>query len=116
VKRVTYRWQIPVAAEPRIITLKVEPDARLAAGAGGIARYLADSAGMASEASAELQAETVAACEQAFGRLPVARPVLQVRYALYSDRIEIELGLPDVQSTRPGQRLTRHFSQPIPSA
>ena len=102
--------------EPRIIALSVESDARLAAGAGGIARYLADAAGMASEASSQLQAEMVAACMQAFQSLTPERPALQVRYALYSDRIEIDLAGPDQLAAHAGRRLTRRFGQAIRSS
>src|SRR5262249_20033770 len=100
-KRAMLRWLTAVHTELRIISLRVDPDARLAAGAGGIARYLADSAGMASAASSELQAETVSACLQAFESLK--QSALQIRYALYSDRIEIDLSAPDAVSARPSK-------------
>ena len=93
--------------EPRTIALKVERDARLAAGVGGIARYLADSAGMSGEAPAQLQAATIAACLEAFALLSPADRAIQVRYALYADRIEIELA----QSGLAVKRLTRHIDQ-----
>jgi len=104
-----------VHIEPRTITLQIERDARLAAGAGGVARYLADTAGMASEASSQLQAETVAACLQAFESLASHPVVLQVRYAVYSDRLEIDLAVPGALAAQSGRRLTRYFDQTIAS-
>ena len=91
--------------------MKVERDARLAAGAGGIARYLADSAGMAGAAPAELQAATVAACLHAFECLRPEEPALQVRYALFADRIEIDLEHPGQSKAKPIERLTKHFRE-----
>jgi hypothetical protein len=112
---VTLPWPIAVRTEPRIITLRVERDARLAAGAGGIARSLADAAGMASEASSQLQAETAAACLQAFESLTSHPVVLQVRYEVYSDRLEIAFAAPGAPAAQSGRRLTRYFGQTIAS-
>jgi len=100
-----------VDTELRTIALKVERDARLAAGVGGIARYLADSVGMAGQAPAELQAATVAACFRAFESLTPEQPALLVRYALFADRIEIELEHPDKSPQKRVDRLTKHFGQ-----
>jgi len=97
--------------ELRTIALKVERDPRLAAGAGGIARYLADSAGMSGAAPAELQAATVAACLHAFESLTPEQPALHVRYALFADRIEIELEHPSRSTRKQVERLTKHFGQ-----
>jgi hypothetical protein len=110
------RWLIAVHTEPRIIALRIDRDARFAAGAGGIAHYLADAAGMAREASLQLQSETISACLQAFESLTSNQRVLQIRYALYSDRIEIDMASPDSASAQASRRLTRHFGQPIASA
>lgn len=73
------------------IELKVNADPRLAAGAGGVARCLADAAGIAGEAASQLQSATIAACLQAFEALTPAHPFLQVDYAQYADRLEIVL-------------------------
>src|SRR5262249_47611794 len=88
-KLATLPWPTTVPTEPKVIALKVERDARLVAGAGGVARYLADSAGMPGEGPAQLQAATVEACLQAFGSV-AADQALRVSYAVYADRIEIE--------------------------
>lgn len=114
-KLVTFPWPTAVRTEPRIITLRVEQDARLAAGVGGIARYLADTAGMASEMSSQLQAETVAACLQAFESSASDPVVLQVRYELYSDRLEIAFAAPGASAAQSVRRLTRYFGQTIAS-
>jgi hypothetical protein len=80
-----------VATEPRIVELKVSPDTRLAAGAGGVARYFADTAGLSSEAIAKFQAAAVAACTEAFESLTSEHPFLRVTYGFFADRIEIAL-------------------------
>jgi hypothetical protein len=80
-----------VAPESKTIALKIYPDARLAAGAGGVAHYLADAAGLADEAASQLQMATIAACLEAFESLTPEHPMLDIRYAWYADRIEIVL-------------------------
>jgi hypothetical protein len=82
---------IAVAANLRIIELKVDADPRLAAGAGGVAHYLADAAGMADEVASQLQSATVAACLRAFASLTPAYPLLRIHYEQFVDRIEIVL-------------------------
>lgn len=67
----------------------MDPDARLAAAAGGAARYLAESAGLANEAVAQLQKSIVAACLEAFEHLTGGRPHLDVTLTLFTDRIEV---------------------------
>jgi len=52
---------------------------------------------------------------QAFESLTPEQPALQIRYALYSDRIEIDLARPDQLAGHAGRRLTRHFGQTIAS-
>lgn len=82
---------ITVSAEAKNIELQIDPDARLAAAAGGAARYLAESAGVLSEAVAELQKSVVAACEEAFEYLIGDNPHLIVTLAVFADRIEIAM-------------------------
>jgi hypothetical protein len=100
-----------VDTEPKIISLKMERDARLAAAAGGVARYLADAAGLSGEGPAQLQAETVAACLQAFETLARPHLVLEIRYALYHDRLEIDLAGASQGASQAITRLSRHFGQ-----
>jgi len=80
-----------VAAESNTIRLQIDADARLAAAAGGVARYLADCAGLENLAVANLQSTVVAACEQAFENLDAQHPSLQVSLTLFADRIEVAL-------------------------
>ena len=47
----------------------IDPDVRLAAAAGGVARYLADAAGLDNGAVSALQTETVAACSKGLQQL-----------------------------------------------
>jgi hypothetical protein len=69
----------------------VDPDSRLAAGAGGVAHYFADTAGLSTEAASQLQAAATAACIETFESLTLEHPHLHVTYVLFDDRIEIAL-------------------------
>jgi hypothetical protein len=80
-----------VTAESRGIQLQIDPDARLAAAAGGVARYLAEAAGLTSDAVVKLQTSIVAACEEAFAHLVGQHPHLNVTLTRYPDRIEVAM-------------------------
>ncbi|MGC1486052.1 MAG: hypothetical protein WA789_19865 [Candidatus Acidiferrum sp.] len=80
-----------MSAESKGIELHIDPDARLAAAAGGATRYFAESAGMLSGAVAELQKSVVAACQEAFEHLTGVHPHLVVTLAVFPDRIEIAM-------------------------
>ncbi|MHB8500428.1 MAG: hypothetical protein ACYDCG_13875 [Candidatus Acidiferrales bacterium] len=80
-----------MSADSKGIELQIDPDARLAAAAGGAARYFAESAGMLSGAVAELQKSVVAACQEAFEHLIGEHPHLVVTLELFADRIEIAM-------------------------
>ncbi len=75
--------------EPKGIELQIDPDARLAAAAGGVARYLAESAGLSNEEVSQLQKSIVAACQEAFEHLTGEKPHLNVTLTRFSDRIEV---------------------------
>ena len=75
----------------KVIELQIDPDARLAAAAGGAARYLAEAAGLTSEEAAELQKSIVAACQESFENLTGEHPHLTVTLMRYPDRIEIAI-------------------------
>jgi hypothetical protein len=77
-----------VTADPKIFELRIDADPRLAAAAGGLAHFIADAAGLATEAAAELQRSVVAACNDAFENLN-ERARLTVTLAWYADRIEV---------------------------
>jgi hypothetical protein len=80
-----------VETEAKSIRLQIDADPRLAAAVGGAARYLADAAGMESEAVAQLQAAVIAACLEVFAYLREGHPNLNVTLARLSDRIEVSL-------------------------
>ena len=78
-------------AESHPIQLQIDADSRLVHAAGGAARYLAEAAGLASDAAVKLHKAVVAACEEAFENLTAQHPRLTVTIEHYPDRIEIAL-------------------------
>jgi hypothetical protein len=80
-----------VATELQSLLLHIEADARLAAAAGGVVRYLADAAGFENDAIARLQSAVVAACSEAFEHLSADHPQLQIKFTRFSDRMEVAL-------------------------
>ncbi len=80
-----------MSAESKSIELQIDPDARLAAAAGGAARYFAESAGILGEAVAELQKSVVAACQEACEHWVGNHPHLGVTLAVCADRLEIAM-------------------------
>jgi anti-sigma regulatory factor (Ser/Thr protein kinase) len=75
-------------------TLQFSADPRLAAAAGGVARYFADAAGMESDAVAKLQAATLAACELAYAHDPHTETLVSVEVTRFTDRIEVTVAHP----------------------
>jgi hypothetical protein len=80
-----------VSAEIKGIQLQIDADVRLAAAAGGAARFFGESAGLTNEEIAELQKSIVAACEEAFEHMRGERPHLTVTLARFPDRIEVAM-------------------------
>ena len=80
-----------MAAELKSLLLHIEADARLAAAAGGVVRYLADAAGLQNDAVARLQSAVIAACSEAFEHLTADHPQLQITFTRFSDRMEVAL-------------------------
>jgi hypothetical protein len=80
-----------VATELQSLLLHIEADARLAAAAGGVVRYLADAAGFENDAIARLQSAVIAACSEAFKHLSADHPQLQITFTRFSDRMEVAL-------------------------
>jgi hypothetical protein len=80
-----------VATEPKNLHICIDADARLAAAAGGVARFLADAAGLESEASTRLQSAVIEACLEAFEHLAGKHPHLEIDFARFSDRLEVSL-------------------------
>ena len=80
-----------VETESKTIKVQVDADPRLAAAVGGVARYMADAAGMENDAIAQLQAAVITACNDAFQLLTPASPHLTVAVSKMSDRLEVVL-------------------------
>jgi hypothetical protein len=139
-KRATFLLPTLVPTEPKTLYLKIDADARFAAGAGGVAKFFAEAAGLDGDAPQQLQAAVAAACQEAFERLPSGRP-LTVGFTQHADRIEVEIsydgeapavGLDsiaagasmmngvdriqyDTSAGRPRTRLTKYIKQGAPS-
>jgi hypothetical protein len=73
------------------IELQIDPDVRLAAAAGGAARYYGEAAGLTSEEALELQKSVIAACRETFEHLMGERPHLTVTLMRYPERIEVAI-------------------------
>jgi hypothetical protein len=71
--------------------VQIDGDPRLAAAAGGAARYFGESSGLEGGAVLQLQSTVAAACQEAFESLTPEHPHLTVTFARYADRIEIEI-------------------------
>jgi hypothetical protein len=80
-----------VAAEAKSIYMRIEADVRLAAAAGGAARYFADAAGLEGAALLEWQTAIVAACKEAFEHLTREHQRLDVTLTRLADRLEVAL-------------------------
>jgi hypothetical protein len=83
-----------VSAEAKGIDLQIDADPRLAAAAGGAARFLAEAAGLTNEEASELQKSIVAACQESFEHLTGNSPHLTVTFTRYADRLEIAIAHP----------------------
>jgi hypothetical protein len=86
-----FPWRTPVATEAKSIHMRIEADARLAAAAGGAARYFADAAGLEAPAIAEWQTAIVTVCKEAFEHLTREHPRLDVSFTRLTDRLEVAL-------------------------
>jgi hypothetical protein len=95
-KRATWHWQATtkhVTTHTQRILLQMDADDRLAAAAGGAARYMADTAGLENSEILGLQAAVVAACKHCFTCHSAAKSC-DVALQRLADRIEIELSFP----------------------
>ena len=78
------------------ISVRLDPDDRLVAAVGGAARYLADAAGLATEAILQFQASVVSACRHCFQCHSSHEPCgITLRRSL--DRLEVEVAMPGDQ-------------------
>jgi hypothetical protein len=75
--------------------MQIEADPRLAAAAGGAARYLADAAGLDTAAIASWQNAIVAACKEAFAYLTNEHPRLDITLTRTAERLEVALSRQD---------------------
>lgn len=82
---------------PSHLLLRLDPDDRLAAAAGGAARYFADASGATSEVIVEIQSAVLAACRHAF-HLQHQTASSFVRFERTPDRLDIILEFPGPQS------------------
>ena len=80
-----------MATEPKTLHLQIEADARLAAAAGGVVRWLADAAGLQNDVIAHLQSAVIAACSELFEHLTPTHPRLEILFARFTDRLEVAL-------------------------
>ena len=69
--------------------MQIDADARLAAGAGGVVRFIADAAGLEGAAAAQLQLTVITVCTETFEHLSREHPHLGIDFKRYADRIEI---------------------------
>lgn len=77
----------------------IDADVRLAAAAGGVARFLADAAGLETDAIARLQSAVIEACLEAFEHLAGKHPHLEIDFARFPDRLEVSLSHEDAGPT-----------------
>jgi hypothetical protein len=96
--------------------LRVDADARLAAGVGGATRCLADTAGLENEAISQLQSAVVAACQEAFEHLTEDHPHLDVTLTRLPDRIEVTLSHQGETSPAVGLDTIAGFAVPSDTA
>ena len=121
--------------DSRTIKVQLDADPRFAAAVGGVARYLADAAGMENDAIAQLQAAVVTASNDAFKLLTPDHPHLTATISKLPDRLEVILscecnskpsqdsdslgGVDQVQHETNGNlgiiRLTKFINQGAPS-
>lgn len=80
-----------MATETKQLRLKIDADDRLAAAAGGAARYFADQAGLGTDDTRRFESATVAACREAFENLTGGEARLEITLTWFSDRIEVAL-------------------------
>ena len=93
------RWLQAVTTEPKNLHMCIDADARLAAAAGGVARFLAEAAGLESDAVVRLQSAVIEVCLEAFEHLAGKHPHLEIDFARFSDRLEVSLSHEDAGPT-----------------
>ncbi|HEY1469768.1 MAG TPA: hypothetical protein VGF61_12050 [Candidatus Acidoferrum sp.] len=90
---------------PQTILLQMDADVRLAAAAGGVARYFADNAGLGNEAILNLQESVMLACKHCF-HCHTSATSCEITLLRYEDRLEIDLAVPGKERPQENQELT----------
>jgi hypothetical protein len=93
-----------VPTYPQTILLQMDADVRLAAAAGGVARYFADNAGLANEAILNLQESVMLACKHCF-HCHSSATSCEITLLRYEDRLEIDLAVPGKETPEDQQEL-----------
>jgi hypothetical protein len=93
-----------VPTYPQTILLQMDADVRLAAAAGGVARYFADNAGLANEAILNLQESVMLACKHCFHCHSSANSC-EITLLRYEDRLEIDLAVLGKETSEGQQEL-----------
>ena len=89
---------------PQTILLQMDADVRLAAAAGGVARYFADNAGLANEAILNLQESVMLACKRCF-HCHNSATSCEITLLRYEDRLEINLVVPATETPKENEEL-----------
>jgi hypothetical protein len=76
------------------VHLKMDPDVRLAAAAGGAIRCMGDTAGLPTEEIVQLQAAVNGACKKCFATQTTGKPC-EIDMRRTADRIEVEVVVPE---------------------
>jgi hypothetical protein len=103
-KPATSRSLIIVPADIQTISMQFDPDVRLAAAAGGVARYFADAAELDHALVSQLQASIVAVCKQEFGQSTAGSARLEVTLTRLPDRIEIVVKRQAAEGSRDSEK------------
>jgi len=74
--------------------MKMDPDDRLAAAAGGAVRLMGDSAGLATDAILQLQESVFAACKKCFRTQTTGKPC-EIDLERGEDQIRVEVIVPE---------------------
>jgi len=93
-----------VPTYPQTILLQMDADVRLAAAAGGVARYFADNAGLTNEAILNLQESVMLACKHCF-HCHSSATSCEITLLRYEDRLEIDLAVPGKETPEEQQEL-----------